>query len=78
MARLLLEPDALQTITEEHTFRVAHRPITFEEFLDLTDEDDNIELINGVMVEKMAAQLDHEWLFAWLFGVTSVYVAKAG
>jgi Uma2 family endonuclease len=76
MTSLLLEPNALQTATEDHTFRFASRPITFEEFLQLTGEDDDVELINGVMVEKMAAQLDHEWLFAWLYRVIGVYVEK--
>lgn len=53
---------------------VPSRPVTFDEFLDLFGEDDDVELIDGVPVEKMAAQLDHEWLFAWLFRLLGDYV----
>lgn len=45
---------------------VPPRPVTFNEFLELFGEDDDVELIDGVPVEKMAAQLDHERLFIWL------------
>ncbi len=60
--------------TEARTMLVASRPITFEEFLDLCGEDDATELIDGALVEQMAAQLDHERMFAWLFRLTGDYV----
>lgn len=41
-------------------------PITFEQYLDLFGEDDDYELIDGVAVERMSAQIDHELLFMWL------------
>src|SRR5438105_4131521 len=59
---------------EARIVRVADRPITFEEFLDLI-EDAEWELIDGVMEKKMAAQWDHERLLAWLFGLIGPYVS---
>lgn len=53
---------------------VGARPITFDEFLELFDENDNVELVNGVGVQRMAAQLDHERLFAWLMTLLSLHV----
>ena len=38
---------------EQRVVRFAQRPITFEEFLELTGKDD-LELIDGVMVKRMA------------------------
>jgi Uma2 family endonuclease len=66
----------LETAREksERTVLVAARPVTFEEFLQITGEDDAIELIDGVMVERMAAQLDHERLFVWMLRLMGDYV----
>lgn len=43
----------------------ADRPLTVAEFLERFETED-VELVNGVVVEKMAAQLDHESVSAWL------------
>ncbi len=53
---------------------VPPRPVTFDEFLELFGEDDDVELVDGVPVEKMAAQLDHERLFVWLLRLLGGYV----
>jgi len=50
-------------------------PLTFDEFVDLFGEDDDVELINGVVVKKMAARDPHENLFGWLYFVLRGYVA---
>lgn len=63
-------------VNEDRIVRHARRPITFAEFLTLTGEDDDTELVGGVLVEKMSAQLEHEKLFAWLFQLLGVYVEK--
>jgi Uma2 family endonuclease len=51
------------------------RAISFEQYLDLVS-DRYAELVEGVMVDKMAAQYDHENLFGWLFGILRPYVHK--
>jgi Uma2 family endonuclease len=60
---------------EQRVVRFAQRPITFEEFLELTGKDD-LELIDGVMVEKMSVQLEHEKQFAWLYHLSGLYVEE--
>ena len=60
---------------EARTVWLAERPIDLETFLDLNSSGD-MELRNGVMVKKMAAQLEHEWLFAWLFWLLFGYTRK--
>ncbi len=56
---------------------VGARPITFDEFLEMFGEDDDVELVNGVGVQRMAAQLDHEKLFAWPMTTSSAFTEKA-
>lgn len=52
---------------QEYTEALADTaPITFEQYLDMFGEDDDYELIDGVAVERMSAQIDHELLFMWL------------
>ena len=53
---------------------IGDSPMRFEEFLLLFGEDEDFELINGVIVERISAQLDHERLFAWLMAVLVLYV----
>ena len=60
---------------EQRVVRFAQRPITFAMFLELAG-DCHIELVDGVMVEKMAVQLEHEKLFAWLFHLSGLYVEE--
>jgi Uma2 family endonuclease len=62
---------------EGRIVRFSDRPITFEEFLSLSGDSD-MELVDGVMVEQMAAQLDHEKLFGWLFSILKDYVRHKG
>lgn len=56
---------------------VSDRPITFEQWADRGGKD-LYELVNGSLVEMMAAQLKHERLFAWLFTLMNVYVGQKG
>ncbi|HZT43145.1 MAG TPA: Uma2 family endonuclease [Chthonomonadaceae bacterium] len=57
---------------EGRIVQFAERPIRFDAFLQLSG-DSNLELVNGVMVEKMAVQLTHEKLFAWLLTLLNLY-----
>jgi Uma2 family endonuclease len=50
--------------------------MTFNEFLDTYGEDDEVELIDGTAVEKIAAQIPHESLLAWLFSLMGFYVNR--
>jgi len=61
-------------VAEARIAWVPDRPLPFDEFLDLFGEDDDMELIDGVPVEKMAAQLDHEKLFVWLLTLLNYFV----
>ncbi len=70
-------PTGLTRAVEERVAYFAEHPITFETFLDLSHDID-AELVNGVMVERMAAQLEHEKLFAWLFTILNGYVMRKG
>lgn len=55
-----------EVVVEERTVTVANRPITFHEFLDYSDEP-NAELVDGVLVDRMTAFLDHERTNRWLY-----------
>jgi len=55
------------------TVLVPPRPLTFDEFVDLFGEDDNVELIDGVAVRRMAARDPHEDLNTWLISVLRAY-----
>jgi Uma2 family endonuclease len=63
-----------EKVVEKRVLWMRPRPVTFAEFLDLFGEDDDVELIDGAVVKRMSAQLDHEKLFAWLMQVLGVYV----
>jgi Uma2 family endonuclease len=58
---------------EARVIRLAKRPIMFEEFLVL-NINNSLELIDGVMVEKVAAQLEHEKLIVWLLTLLNAFV----
>ncbi len=60
--------------TETQEVLTANRPITFEEFLRLFNEDDEVELVKGRVVSRMAAKTPHEDLFGWLYFVLRGYV----
>ncbi|MEN3002088.1 MAG: Uma2 family endonuclease [Armatimonadota bacterium] len=54
---------------------MAERPLTIDDYLRLTHEDDLYELIDGVLVEReMAAVWQHEQLFLWLARLVGEYV----
>jgi Uma2 family endonuclease len=68
----------LQEVNDERTLLVAARPLTFNEFVEMFGEDDEVELIDGVVVQRMAARLEHETLQVWLLSLFNNYVqAKA-
>lgn len=66
---------AFTRTAEARVVWVPARPVTFDEFLELFGEDDEVELIDGTPVEKTAAQLDHEKLFAWLLTVLNYFAS---
>ena len=53
------------------------RPITFEEFAILTEGNGELELVNGVVVERDVTNLEHEKLFAWLMQVMGLYCSDS-
>ncbi len=60
-----------ETTTQIISLRVGERPITFDEFVRLPDDNEadkekHIELIDGVITERMAAKLIHELLRVYL------------
>ncbi len=61
--------------TESRTIRHAERAIDFETFVILNDSND-MELQQGVMVLKMAAQWEHERLLAWIFWIVFGYARQ--
>jgi Uma2 family endonuclease len=65
-------------VVEGRVIRLAERPLSFEQFLDMTGEDDDLELVKGVLVERMAAQYPHERRFVWLLFLLNGYVRRRG
>ncbi len=57
---------------------MAKRPITFEEFVQLFGEDDDVELVDGLVVTGMAASDAHETIEVWLLSLLHVYVEVKG
>jgi len=54
---------------------VADRPLTVDDYLRLTDEDDLYELVDGMLVERTTAAVwHHEQLFGWVLSIVSPYV----
>ena len=52
------------------------RPLTLEEFLQIFGEDDDVELLDGVVVKRMAASLEHESLFRFLLVLLSLWAER--
>lgn len=73
MTTLML--DTTEEVEAPRLIRRADHPISFETFLQL-NLDEDMELIDGVMVKKMAAQWEHERLLAWLFWLLFGYVQQ--
>jgi Uma2 family endonuclease len=67
-----------EKVREESVKWIGTRPITFAEFLDLEEHDNHVELVDGVVEERMAVQLDHEKLVHWLDRVLGQYVEERG
>lgn len=67
----------LVKVHDERTLLVPPRPLTFDEFVEMFDEDQDVELIDGVVVQRMAARLEHEDLQGWFLSVLRSYV-RAG
>ncbi len=55
---------------------VDDHPINIDEFCDLVGEDDDVELINGVIIQRKATQFPHEDLFRFLFSILVFYAEK--
>jgi Uma2 family endonuclease len=70
----LIPPEEIRQQVEGRVVHLAERPISFATFLQLSADRD-VELVGGVLVEKMSAQLEHEKLFAWLDRVVGTYVS---
>ena len=69
MRALTYRRKGLQEVNDERTLLVAARPLTFGEFVEMFGEDDEVELIDGVVVQRMAARLEHETLQVWLLSL---------
>ncbi|HLJ54189.1 MAG TPA: Uma2 family endonuclease [Chthonomonadaceae bacterium] len=74
MTDLLIRPE---TNAQPRNSYVADRPIEFEAWLYLSENIDS-ELVKGVMVNRMAAQYPHEWIFMWLATLLSQYAETRG
>jgi len=57
MARFL---PVLTETKDERTVLLPSRPLTFEEFVKLFGEDEDVELVDGMVVKRMAAKDPHE------------------
>lgn len=53
-------------------------PLIVQDYLRLCREDDEYELLDGVLEKRMAAQLPHEWLFQWMLRLVGDYVEARG
>src|SRR3954470_21301105 len=67
-----------EKVREETTKWVGPRPLTFAQFRELYGAKDEVELIDGVVVERSMVQLDHEKLLKWLDRVLGLYVEVLG
>jgi Uma2 family endonuclease len=65
-----------EKVREEVTKWVGPRPLTFAQFLELYGDQNQVELVDGVLVERRMVQLDHERLLKWLDRVLGL-VAEA-
>jgi Uma2 family endonuclease len=67
-----------EKVREEVTKWVGARPLTFAQFLEQYGAKDQVELVDGVVVERSMVQLDHEKLLGWLRTVLDLYVEARG
>jgi len=68
----------LRKFKEQKVALVPPRPLTFDEFVEMFSEDDDVELIDGTVVKRLAVQLEHETLFGWLHTLLGNYVEATG
>jgi len=73
-ATMVLSLENLRQVRERWVAFIPPRPLTFEEFVDMFGEDDDVELLDGIVIAKMAAQDIHEDLFGWLYVIVSMFV----
>ena len=76
MANLYLECETEQSL-EARIVHFGEQAIPFERFLNMA-EGQNVELAQGVIVEKPMIQLDHELCSRWLYSVGLSYVQELG
>lgn len=69
-----LAVEELVEACDERTVLIPPRPLTFDQFVELFGEDDEVELVDGVVVKGMAARDPHENLFGWLYFLLRGYV----
>jgi Uma2 family endonuclease len=67
-----------EKVREESIKWVGPRPLTFAEFLEGYGSEDQVDLIDGVVVERNMVQLDHEKLLRWIDRVLGLYVEDRG
>ncbi|MCW3094563.1 MAG: hypothetical protein JWL77_181 [Chthonomonadaceae bacterium] len=67
----------MHEVVEGRVIRMAERPLSFAQFLDMVDENDDLELVKGVLVERTAAQYPHEGRFVWLLFLLNGYVRQS-
>ncbi|MCS7264428.1 MAG: Uma2 family endonuclease [Armatimonadetes bacterium] len=66
---------ALSEVREERTLLLPKRLLTFEEFVQIFGEDDDVELVDGMVVQRMAAKDIHEDLEGWLLSILRFFVS---
>jgi len=72
------ESRRVRWISERQRVGVGDAPLSVSDYLRLCREDDEYELLDGVLVRRMAAQLPHEWLFQWMLRLVGGYVEARG
>jgi Uma2 family endonuclease len=72
------EPDGLVEERDERVVRHANGPITFEQFLTMSDPKKWVELVDGMLVEKPMVRYEHEKLEVWIVTVLNGYVKNLG
>jgi Uma2 family endonuclease len=72
------ESRRVRWVNERQRVGVGDAPLSVSDYLRLCREDDEYELLDGVLVRRMAAQLPHEWLFQWMLRLVGGYVEARG
>jgi Uma2 family endonuclease len=72
------ESRRVRWISERQRVGVGDAPLSVSDYLRLCREDDEYELLDGVLVQRIAAQLPHEWLFQWMLRLVGGYAEARG